>query len=35
MEGVLLSQYGFVWFLAALGVTLFLVAKFAPKLLKQ
>jgi hypothetical protein len=35
MEGVLQSQYGFVWFLAALGVTLFLVAKFAPKLLKQ
>jgi hypothetical protein len=32
--GSLLSPYGFGWFLLAMGLTLYLVAKVAPKLLK-
>jgi hypothetical protein len=33
IEGVLLSSYGFGWFLAAMAVTLYVVAKIAPRLL--
>lgn len=32
IEGSLLAPYGFGWFLAAMGLTLYLVAKVTPKL---
>ena len=33
VEGVLLSQFGFGWFLLALAITLYVVKKFARRLL--
>lgn len=33
IEGVLLSPYGFDWYFLAMAVTLYVIAKFAPKLL--
>jgi len=33
IEGVLLSSYGFGWYLVAMAATLYVVAKIAPKLL--
>jgi hypothetical protein len=33
IEGVLLHPYGFVWFVSVVGITLFVVAKIAPRLL--
>ena len=33
VEGVLLSQFGFGWFLLALAITLYVVKKFAPRML--
>jgi len=33
VEGVLLSPFGFGWFLVALAITLYAVKKFAPRML--
>jgi hypothetical protein len=33
IEGVLLSPYRFFWFVLVAGITLFIIAKIAPKLL--
>jgi len=35
VEGVLLSPFGFGWFLVALAITLYAVKKFAPRMLGQ
>ena len=35
VEGVLLSPYGFGWFLVALAITLYAVKKFAPRMLGE
>jgi hypothetical protein len=35
VEGVLLSPFGFGWFLVALAITLYAVKKFAPRMLGE
>ena len=35
IEGLLLSPYGFGWFVLATGLTLFAVKKIAPKILRN
>jgi len=35
VEGVLLSPFGFGWFLVALAITLYAVKKIAPRMLGQ